>query len=100
MLPALIQSVFYAYQTLNKLPLNDVECDVTFGEYANPSFESQVETVGKAKAQGIMSIEASIDELYGDSRDDEWKKEEVERLKAEQGIVDVQEPAVNMDLVE
>ena len=99
-LPALIQSVFYAYQTLNKLPLNEVECDVTFGEYANPSFESQVETGGKAKAQGIMSIEASIDELYGDSRDDEWKKEEVERLKAEQGIVDVQEPAVNMDLVE
>lgn len=98
-LPALIQSVFYAYQTLNKLPLNEVECDVTFGEYANPSFESQVETVGKAKAQGIMSIEASIDELYGDSRDDEWKKEEVERLKAEQGIVtDMQEPAVNMDL--
>ena len=98
-LPALIQSVFYAYQTLNKLPLNEVECDVTFGEYANPSFESQVETVGKAKAQGIMSIEASIDELYGDSRDDEWKKEEVERLKAEQGIVTgMDEPAVNMDL--
>ena len=98
-LPALIQSVFYAYQTLNKLPLSDVECDVTFGEYANPSFESQVETVGKAKAQGIMSIEASIDELYGDSRDDEWKKEEVERLKAEQGIVTgMDEPAVSMDL--
>ena len=99
-LPALIQGIFYAYQTLNKQGLKEVECDVTFGEYANPSFESQVETVGKAKAQGIMSIEASIDELYGDSRDDEWKKEEVARLKAEQGIVDVQEPAVNMDLVE
>lgn len=98
-LPVLIQSVFYAYQTLNKLPLDEVECDVTFGEYANPSFESQVETVGKAKAQGIMSIEASIDELYGDSRDDEWKKEEVERLKAEQGIVTgMDEPAVSMDL--
>ena len=96
-LPVLIQSVFYAYQTLNKQGLKEVECDVTFGEYANPSFESQVETVGKAKAQGIMSIEASIDELYGDSRDDDWKKEEVARLKAEQGIVDVQEPAVNMD---
>lgn len=98
-LPVLIQSVFYAYQTLNKQALKEVECDVTFGEYANPSFESQVETVGKAKAQGIMSIEASIDELYGDSRDDEWKKEEVARLKAEQGIVDVQEPAVNMDVM-
>jgi hypothetical protein len=98
-LPALIQDIFYAYQTLNNLPAKEVECDVTFGEYANPSFESQVETVGKAKAQGIMSIEASIDELYGDSRDDEWKKEEVARLKAEQGIVDMEEPAVNMDVM-
>lgn len=97
-LPALIASVFYAYQTLNKLPLEEVECDVTFGEYANPSFESQVETVGKAKTRGIMSIEASVDELYGDSRDDEWKKEEVARLKAEQGIVEVGEPALNTDL--
>ena len=99
-LPTLIQGIFHAYHTLNKLPLDEVDCDVTFGQYANPSFESQVETVGKAKTQGIMSIEASIDELYGDSRDDEWKKEEVERLKAEQGIVDVQEPAVNMDLMQ
>ena len=97
-LPALIQDIFYAYQTLNNQPIKEVECDVTFGEYANPSFESQVETVGKAKAQGIMSIEASIDELYGDSRDDEWKKEEVARLKAEQGIVDVEEPAVSLDM--
>ena len=97
-LPALIQDIFYAYQTLNNQPIKEVECDVTFGEYANPSFESQVETVGKAKAQGIMSIEASIDELYGDSRDDEWKKEEVARLKAEQGIIDMEEPAVNLDL--
>lgn len=97
-LPALIQDIFYAYQTLNNLPAKEVECDVTFGEYANPSFESQVETVGKAKAQGIMSIEASIDELYGDSRDDEWKKEEVARLKAEQGIVDMEEPAVSLDM--
>lgn len=98
-LPALIQGIFYAYQTLNKLPLEEVECDVTFGEYANPSFESQVETVGKAKTQGIMSIDACVDELYGDSRDDEWKKEEVARLKAEQGIAtDMEEPAVNLDM--
>ena len=98
-LPALIQGIFYAYQTLNKLPREEVECDVTFGEYANPSFESQVETVGKAKTQGIMSIDACIDELYGDSRDDEWKKEEVARLKAEQGIAtDMEEPAVSLDL--
>ena len=41
--------------------------------------------------------EASVDELYGDSKDDKWKKEEVKRLKNEQGIVDdVEIPAINV----
>ena len=97
-LPALIQNVFNAYNTMHKKSLEDVKCDVAFGEYANPSFESQVETVGKAKTQGIMSIEASVDELYGNSRNKQWKEEEVARLKAEQGVVEMEEPALNLDL--
>ena len=44
-----------------------------------------------------MSVEASVEELYGDTKDEEWKKEEVARLKAEQGISDEQEPALNME---
>lgn len=71
---------------------------VKFGEYANPSFESQVETIGKAKTQGVMSLEACIDELYGDSKSDDWKAEEVERLKAEQGIATVDDTGVQDDL--
>ena len=55
-----------------------------------------LETVSKAKQGGIMSIEASVDELYGDTKDDEWKQEEIARLKAEQGISDMEEPALNM----
>ena len=47
-----------------------------------------------------MSIEASVDELYGDTKDDEWKQEEIARLKAEQGISDMEEPALNMDGLE
>ena len=43
-----------------------------------------------------MSVEAQVEELYGDSRDDEWKQEEIARLKAEQGITEVEEPGVNM----
>ena len=77
--------------------MEEIDVDVDFGEYANPSFEAQVETVSKGKQGGIMSIEASVDELYGDSKDEDWKKEEVARLKAEQGIVDIEEPAVNYD---
>lgn len=41
-----------------------------------------------------MSIEASVEELYGDTKDEEWKKEEIARLKAEQGIAVMDEPAV------
>ena len=43
-----------------------------------------------------MSVEATVEELYGDSKDDEWKQEEITRLKAEQGIAEVEEPGVNM----
>lgn len=95
-LPKLVTATFNAIDTLNKTAINDIDIDVTFGEYANPSFESQVETVSKAKQGGIMSIEASVDELYGDTKDDEWKQEEIARLKAEQGISDMEEPALNM----
>lgn len=95
-LPKLITATFNAIDTLNKTAIKDIDIDVTFGEYANPSFESQVETVSKAKQGGIMSIEASVDELYGDTKDDEWKQEEIARLKAEQGISDMEEPALNM----
>lgn len=97
-LKELVSVSIMAYKELNSIASNSpVDVDVSFGEYANPSFESQVETVGKGKTQGIMSIEACIDELYGDSRDDAWKEEEVARLKAEQGITEMEEPAVSME---
>jgi hypothetical protein len=54
---------------------------VTFGEYSNPCFEAQVETVGKAVGYGIMSLEAAVDELYGGTWSAEMKAEEVERLR-------------------
>lgn len=75
-LPKLITDVFYAYQTANGQPAEEVRSAVTFGEYANPSFESQVETVAKAKQGGIMSIEAGLDELYGSTKSDTWKAAE------------------------
>ena len=45
----------------------------------------------------VVYLEASVDELYGDTKDDDWKQEEVARLKAEQGISDMEEPALNME---
>ena len=81
---------------LHKKGAEEVKVNVSFGEYANPSFESQVETIAKAKQGGIMSIERCVEELYGDTLDEHCKEEEITRLKAEQGIQDMEEPAVNM----
>lgn len=85
-LPRLVEACVWAWQTSQAVPLSEFDVDVEFGEYANPSFESMVETVGKARVQGIMSVEACVDELYGDTRDAEWKAAEVQRLNAERGI--------------
>lgn len=96
-IPEVVDILFKSYFELKKEQLKDVKPDIPFGEYANPSFESQVETVSKGKTGGIMSIEASVEELYGDSKDEKWKKEEVQRLKHEQGIVEMEEPAINQE---
>ena len=64
------------------------------------SFEAQVETLVKARAGNvIMSIEASVDELYGDTKDAEWKAAEVQRLKEETNYTEMPVPAVNLDRV-
>ncbi len=83
-----------------KDPIEEVKVEIPFGEYANPSFESQVETVSKGKQGGIMSIEAAVEELYGDSKDEAWKAEEVKRLKNEQGITETEEPGLNLEGVD
>ena len=44
-----------------------------------------------------MSVEACIDELYGDTKTDEWKAEEVERIKSEQGVENMPEPIFTED---
>ena len=96
-LPEVVSAALNAYNILLEKPVEKVKVDIPFGEYANPSFESQVETLAKARpGVALMSVEAQVEELYGDSRDDEWKQEEIARLKAEQGIAEVEEPGVNM----
>lgn len=94
----MVNITFKVYDTMNQNEITDIQGTASFGGYANPSFEAQIETIGKAKTNGIMSIETSVEELYGDTKDDKWKQEEVQRIKNEQGIVDMEEPSINDDL--
>ena len=93
-IPELVDVCVRAWQTSQGIPATGCDATAQFGEYATPSFESMVETVGKARVQGIMSIEAVVEELYGDTRSEEWKAEEVGRLKAEGGMP-VEEPSTS-----
>lgn len=96
-LPRVVSMCLNAYHLLMKEAIEEVHVDIPFAEYANPSFESQVETLSKARPGApVMSVEAQVEELYGDTKDEEWKKEEIGRLKAEQGIAELDEPGVNM----
>lgn len=94
----MVNITFKVLDTMNDNEITDTPGVASFGGYANPSFEAQIETIGKAKANGIMSVETSVEELYGDTKDDNWKKEEVQRIKNEQGIVEMEEPSINNDL--
>ena len=40
-------------------------------------------TVAAAADAGILSVEAQVDELWGDSRDDAWKQSEAARILAQ-----------------
>lgn len=95
-LELLVETSINAYQILNKQTPQPVKVDIEWGEYANPSFEAQIDAISKARQGGIMSIEKAVDELYGDTMDEKCKEEEVARLKAEQGIAEVGTPSVNL----
>ncbi|MBT2287986.1 capsid protein [Paenibacillus albidus] len=96
-IPELVATVMKVYDTMQGRKAAEYEPSVKFGEYASPSFDSVVETVGKARTFGVMSVERSVEELYGDTWTEEEKAAEVQRLKEEQGLLEVDDPAINRD---
>lgn len=95
-IPQLVDVVLKVFDTMRGRSAGEYQAAVSFGEYASPSFDAVVETVGKARTFGVMSVERAVEELYGDTWTDEQKAEEVQRLKDEQGLL-VEEPALNRD---
>ena len=96
-LPQLCTIILQCYDLMCGKAPGEYEPTVKFGEYAAPDFGTTVDTVGKAKQYGVMSLETSVDQMYGDTWTEEEKEAVVERLKLEQGIADLEEPAVNLE---
>lgn len=93
-LPQLAQIALAAQDLLEDKNPGTYKASISFGEYGAPSFDNRVQTVGAAANSGVMSVEAQVDELWGASKDDEWKAQEVARIRFERGIEVMPEPDV------
>src|SRR5690606_2664953 len=86
-LPQVITYLLYAQDIIDNLRVVDTyNVSVSFGQYANPSFETLVETLGTAYEKGIMSLKVIVDELHGDSMTAEERDEEVKRLERQEAL--------------
>jgi len=97
-LPNLITAILKTYDNILEREPKDCEVTVSFGEYGAPDFDSRVDTIGKASSYRIMSVETIVNELWGSSKDEQWKAAEVARIKAEQGVAAESEPTVADDI--
>lgn len=82
-LPVVIESVLKLYGFINaeniEVPANHIM--ILFSEYANPSFEAQVETLKKAAPEvSIMTPEEIVQEKYGYTITEEEKAEHIRKL--------------------
>ena len=98
-LPLLAQTALAAQDILADRTPGNYEASVSFGEYGAPDFDSRVQTISSAAASSIMSVEAQVEELWGSSKDDEWKAGEVRRIREERGIAEMTEPALGAESV-
>lgn len=99
-LPKLVDVVLKTYHTMTNQEISDTHIEFVFGQYANPSFESLLDAMGKAKQTQIISTEKLVEELYGDSLSKEEKAEEVLRIKKEYGTnISMDEPFVDDNLL-
>jgi len=97
-IPELVNAILSAYENMQGRGHTEYSPSVSFGEYGAPDFDSRVETITRAATAGVMSINAYVDELWGNSKAQKWKDEEVERIMNERGMMTAPEPAVGVDL--
>lgn len=96
----LINCILATYDTMRKRPVRNYGATVTFGEYGAPTFEAKIDAVGKAATSNIMSVETQVEELWGDSKDENWKRREANRIKQMKGIEVVDEPKTGGELID
>jgi len=75
---------------INNKAEGEYEIDVSFPQYAVPTLDERIATIGQAVQLNIMSIEKAIDELYPELSDEDRQKIILD-IKLEQGVPLTQE---------
>ena len=68
------------YLKTGQIVEQEYEIDVKYNEFANPSFENQIQILGTAWVNGEISTSKYVDLLWGDKLDDEAKLLEIQWL--------------------
>jgi len=79
-LSELVKIALQSYYLQQEEDLEDIEVSIVFGEYTSPGFEAVITAMAMAKTAKIISNELLVEELWGDTKTDEEKAEEVDRL--------------------
>lgn len=69
------------YIDTDAITLRDYQIDVAYNEFANPSFESELQLLAAALQSRSISPEMFVEKLYGSSLSDEEKARELEYVK-------------------
>lgn len=66
-----------AYMETGLIPLEELNINIKYTEFANPSFENQIQILGSAWSSGEISTERYVDLLWGDKLSEEDKAKEI-----------------------
>lgn len=72
------------YLTTQKITKKEYEMNIKYNEFANPSFENQIQILGTAWVNGEISTPKYVDLLWGNKLDDEAKLKEIAWLDEHQ----------------
>ena len=94
--------MLYQYMHTDKIDIKDYEININYNEFANPSFENQLQVLGVAWSNGEISTEKYVNLLWTDKLSDEDKQKEIQWLdenkQADNMMIDYDENAIKQDL--
>ena len=68
------------YLKTGQITIQDYDIEVKFQDIATPSFNQNLQVLGAARQAGNISNELYVDLLWGDTKTEDEKQEEIKRL--------------------